>query len=101
MVVGIVSMELHMPGICSLKEKRGVVKRVVERVRSRFPVSIAEVGYNDVYEKSIIGFSVVSNDARLVESIMNKVFDFVENLYLADIFSIEKEIVHIKHPGGV
>jgi len=95
MVVGIASIQLHMSGIHSLKEKRSVVKRVLERTRNSFPVSIAEVGFNDAHDRALIGFSVVSNDSRVAQSIMDKVVDFVEGLYLAEIYKVETELVHI------
>lgn len=95
MVVGIASIQLHISGIRSLKEKRSVVKRVLERTRNNFPVSIAEVGFNDAHDRALLGFCVVSNDSKVAQSIMDKVVDFVEGLYLAEIYEVETELVHI------
>jgi len=95
MVVGLGTVDLYLPGVQGLKEKRGVVRRVVERTRNRFPVSMAEVDSLDLHQKATIGFAVVSNDARTADSILNKVIDYVEGLHLAEITRTDLEILHV------
>ena len=95
MVVGLGTLELYIPGVQGLKEKRGVVRRVVERTRSRFPVSVAEVGHLDLHQKATIGFAVVSNDAKLADSILNRVVDFIEDLHLAQVTKADLEVLHV------
>lgn len=95
MVVGVGTVDLHLAGVQSLKEKRGIVRRVVERTRNRFPVSVAEVDSMDVHQKATIGFAVVTNDARLADSILNKVVDYVEELHLAEVTRADLEILHV------
>ncbi|GAB4260680.1 MAG: hypothetical protein Kow0092_09650 [Deferrisomatales bacterium] len=95
MVVGVATIELHLHGVNSLKEKRGIVRRVVERVRNRFPVSAAEVDHMDLHRRATIGLAVVSNDARLADSILNKVLDFVEGLHLAEVVGADLEVLHL------
>jgi len=58
--VGLARVELHIPQSRSLKEKRAAVKPVVEGLRQRFSLSAAEVGYQDKWQRSLIGFAVVS-----------------------------------------
>lgn len=60
MHVGLALVELHIPQSRSLKEKRAAVKPVVEGLRQRFSLSAAEVGYQDKWQRSLIGFAVVS-----------------------------------------
>ena len=95
MVVGLGTLELYIPGVQGLKEKRGVVRRVVERTRSRFPVSVAEVDHLDLHQKATIGFAVVSNDAKLADSILNRVVDFIEDLHLAQVTKADLEVLHV------
>ena len=95
MVVGLGTLELYIPGVQGLKEKRGVVRRVVERTRSRFPVSVAEVDHLDLHQKATIGFAVVSNDAKLADSILNRVVDFIEDLHLAEVIRADLEVLHV------
>ncbi|MDW7711160.1 MAG: DUF503 domain-containing protein [Deferrisomatales bacterium] len=93
--MGVATVDLYLEGIHGLKEKRGIVRRVLERTRHRFPVSVAEVDSLDLHQKATIGFAVVSNDARLADSILNKVIDYVEELHLAEITRADLEILHV------
>ncbi|MGI9023213.1 MAG: DUF503 domain-containing protein [Acidimicrobiales bacterium] len=52
--------EVHIPQSRSLKEKRAAVKPVVEGIRQRFSLSVAEVGYQDKWQRALIGVAVVS-----------------------------------------
>ncbi len=61
MHAAIVQFELHIPSSRSLKEKRAVVKPIVEGIRSRFSLSVAEVGFQDKWQRALIGFAVVSD----------------------------------------
>jgi len=69
----IVQIELHIPSSRSLKEKRAVVKPIVEGLRSRFSLSVAEVGYQDKWQRALIGFAVVSDSyahaAQVVDTV--------------------------------
>ncbi|MDD2586466.1 MAG: DUF503 domain-containing protein [Syntrophomonadaceae bacterium] len=59
--------ELFLPYCSSLKEKRKIIKSIIDRIRKRFNISISEVKYQDLWQRSIIGFTAVSyNNAELV-----------------------------------
>lgn len=94
MVVGLCEVAVVLRGAQSLKDKRRVMRRLIERTRSRFEVSIAETGENDSLRTGRIGFSVVSNDTQRVEATLDKIVDFMRELYVADIVSAEKEVFH-------
>lgn len=95
MVVGVCQLRLMIPNVFSLKEKRGVVKRITGRVRSRFPVSIAEVGQNDLLQSADVGFCMAGNDRAFVNSVLDKVTDFIESLYLAEVVDQNIEIMNL------
>ncbi len=61
MHVAIVQLELHIPTSRSLKEKRAVLRPIVEGLRHRFQISVAEVGYQDKWQRALIGMAVVSD----------------------------------------
>ena len=61
MHVAIVQLELHIPTSRSLKEKRAVLRPIVEGIRHRFQISVAEVGYQDKWQRALIGMAVVSD----------------------------------------
>ena len=95
MVVGVCRLRLALYGVFSLKEKRGIIKRITARVRNTFPVSIAEVAENDQLRSAAIGFSVVGNDGAHVNSVVDKVLDFIEDLHLAEIIDQHIELISL------
>lgn len=79
MIVGTCEIELIIYEANSLKEKRHVIKSIIERIKSRFNASAAEVDYNDLWNRSVIGVAVVSNKKSLCESMILKIIDFIDN----------------------
>ncbi len=73
MVVGTARLVFAIPSASSLKDKRSVVKRVVERARSRFNAAVAEVEDQDVHRRAVIGLAVVSSDARHATSMLDTI----------------------------
>jgi len=70
MHVGVLRLTFHLPAARSLKEKRSSVRRFRDRVRSRFDVSIAEVGAQDLLQRAVFGVCVVSSDATVCDSVL-------------------------------
>jgi len=85
MVVGTGIIDLRIPESGSLKEKRGVLNRIIRRTRNKFNVSIAEVGDNDHWRRARIGFSVVGNDKPYINAKMDHILNFIDQLLLADV----------------
>lgn len=73
MFVGVLRLTFHIPHARSLKDKRRVVAKFRDRVRSRFDVSIAEVGEQDIHQRAVFGVSVVSGDASVCDSVLEQV----------------------------
>ena len=63
MVVGAARVELHVHGSQSLKEKRSVVRSLRDRLRSRFNVSVAETGLQDVHARAELTAALVAGPA--------------------------------------
>lgn len=62
----------------SLKEKRGVVRPILERMRNVHGLSAAEVGEHDRLNLTELGFCTVGSDARKLESLADKALDALE-----------------------
>ena len=77
MIVGICTIEIHLPGAHSLKEKRRVLRSLKDRLRSKHNISIAEVDDQDLWQKAVIGLAAVSIGRvpleRLFEAIRSEV----------------------------
>jgi uncharacterized protein len=88
--VGIARLTLFVADSHSLKDKRMVLRRVKDLVRQKFNVSIAEVAENDVWQRAVVGLSVVGNDRRFVESALDEVIGFVRGK--ADVTNEERDL---------
>ncbi len=91
MNICLVRVPLHLQGIRGLKEKRGVVRKVVERTRAKFHISIAEVDHHDLLQRATVGFALVGTDQRVLESTADHVLNFIADLYVAEIGRPERE----------
>lgn len=94
MVVGAAKVELILHGVKSLKDKRSVVRKVVARVKNEFEVSAAETAFMDSHHKAEIGIAVVSNDAGVADSVLQKAVNFVIDMHLAEVGGVETGIEH-------
>jgi uncharacterized protein YlxP (DUF503 family) len=92
MVVGAARVELHVHGSQSLKEKRGVVRSITQRVRNRFNVSVAEVGGQDTWQRAVLGLAVAANEAPQARRRLEEAIEFIEGLHLAEVLDQEVEI---------
>ena len=78
MVVGTCRVELHIPGVRSLKEKRSRLKPILSRLRREFNLATAEVEHNDVWQSAVIGLATVSNDAGLAHAVLEQAVRWIE-----------------------
>ncbi|MGS0764484.1 DUF503 domain-containing protein [Syntrophomonas curvata] len=66
-------VELFLPYCLSLKEKRKIIHGLISRIRKRFNVSISEVAFHDLWQRTALGFSAVSHNSPELELIINSV----------------------------
>ena len=85
---GICTMRLRLLGTRSLKEKRKIIRSLLDRLRHRFNVSVAEVGAMDSWREAVITVAHVSNDTRHIESTLAK----VASLVAAECEVVEKRV---------
>jgi uncharacterized protein YlxP (DUF503 family) len=77
MHVGILQLDLSIPGALTLKDKRRIVLSLKDRIANGHNVSVAEVDRLDEYQRSIMGIAMVSNDKRYVEGGLSRIVDMV------------------------
>src|SRR4051812_46078233 len=90
MVVGILRLSLYIHGAASLKDKRQVLRKVTDRLRAKFNVSVAEAGDNDIWQRALIGIAAVANDKSFVNEVLDKCARDAGNI--AEIVGREMEI---------
>lgn len=77
MIIGVGTFELYFPESASLKDKRQILRSLKDRVRQRFNVSLAEVGDQDLWQKSVLGAACVGNRKDYVNEVLDKVIGTV------------------------
>jgi len=93
MTVGIARITFRLHGNQSLKEKRRVVKSLIEKSRHRFNVSVAEVADQNLHQKATIGVAVIGSDGRVLNSILDRIVDYMDSMSLADLITHEVELI--------
>ena len=78
MIIGTCKIYLYAQWVSSLKEKRMIVKSIVEKTKHKFNVSIAEVEEQDTHKSIVIGFACVTNQVIHANSIIDNVLNFIE-----------------------
>lgn len=92
MVVGIVRVDLHLPGSRSLKDKRQVVRSMKERIRERVHASVAEVEYQDLWQRAALGIAVVAEDGAQVHELLNSARHIVESFMQAQVLDWQETL---------
>jgi uncharacterized protein YlxP (DUF503 family) len=93
-------VDLRIPGNASLKGKRKVLRKIIDRVKNRYNISISEIGDNDLWQRSQLGLSVVGNDSRHINSSLDKIINFIDGMNVAEIVHSEIEIIHVHGRDG-
>lgn len=75
---GVARIDLHLPGVDSLKGKRAVVKAVIARLEKDLGCAVAEVGFQDLWQRASLGISTVSGSARGVDRVLDRLIAVVE-----------------------
>ncbi len=77
MIVAVERFDLRIPGVHSLKQKRHVLKTLTAALRQTFAVSVAEVEYQDLWQRAAIAVAVVGGEEyhlrRVLREIENRI----------------------------
>ena len=93
MFVGVLQVELSIPAAFSLKDKRRVIKSLLERIRREFLVAAAEVDGLDTWNRSGIGIAYVANERRRAESQLQHVLNALERESDAIVMDAQIEVM--------
>jgi len=91
--VAVLQVDLSILKARSLKEKRQVVKSILDRTRARFNVSAAEVGDLDLYQRAGLAFATVSNDSDHARGRMDTLLDALRQHPAARVIDSQLEVI--------
>jgi len=79
MFVGILEIEIFIPGSNSLKEKRQVLKSVQDKIRNKFNVSITEVDFHDKWQRAVLGIALANHSGKMTEELLERIKDIIKD----------------------
>ena len=105
MYVALARVRLLIPGNHSLKGKRHVLRRVIERIRARHPVAVGEVAEQDKWQVAVLGIAAVGNQAQFVQSVVDAAVGSIGATTDAPVAGIERgllgpEALSLEETGG-
>lgn len=95
MVILAATIELYLPGVTSLKEKRGILKALIAQLHKKFNIAVAEVDLHDAWQSSSLGIAIVSTSAVHAEAVLENALGWVErNRPDLEIVTHTEEVLH-------
>lgn len=73
--IGVLTLELVLQNSHSLKDKRHVVKSLKDRLRNKFNVAVAEIDYQDLWQRSVVAAVTVASDHEHAQKVLQSVED--------------------------
>jgi uncharacterized protein YlxP (DUF503 family) len=96
-IVALARLSIYIPHSHSLKEKRAVVRKLVDRMQARFKLHLAEVGGQDTWQRAVLGFALVGSDGQKVAQMADEMVRAIESMAEGEV-SVERETVHFGDP---
>ena len=93
MVIGICTVELHIPDSGSLKGKRQVIKSIKDRIRQNYNVSVAEIDGLDLWQKAVFGIACVGNEKRYINGVLDKIVGFLQDNHFVELLKYHIEFL--------
>ena len=90
MVVGLLQVEIHLPGSHSLKDKRSVLKSLKDQMHHRFNIAVAEIDSTEKWQRATIGISTVGDQHDRVEGLLDQVADWLRDTRLVSLIRVDK-----------
>lgn len=93
MFVASLTVELRLRDVHSLKEKRSVVRPILDGAHRRFSVAAAEVGHQDAWQRAALGMAAVSSSASHAQQVIDAVERFVWSFPEVEVISIQRDLM--------
>lgn len=93
MIIGSARITLRLFSPESLKEKRHILKGVINKIKTNFNVSVAEISLNDKWQITEIGLACVSNDSKFVDTTFNSIINLIESDFRVEIIKVQIEML--------
>ncbi len=92
MVIKLLTIDLHFPGRSSLKEKRFVLSSIKAKLSKQYNVALAEIGYQDKWQRSLLAIVTVGADRVSAEKTCERVLKLLERDHRLAVLDCRQEI---------
>jgi uncharacterized protein YlxP (DUF503 family) len=92
MQIGCLRIEFYLHGVFSLKEKRNIASSIKQKLRNKFNISIAEIEAQDNMNRLVLGVVTVSNNAKMIQRVMDNLINTIEKMTSEEIIDISVEV---------
>ena len=95
MVIGLLKIELYIESSRSLKDKRRIIKSLIQKLKSKYSnLSVSEIEFLNNWKKSIIAIVTVSNKITYINSVLDKVLNYINEGYNYQVVKSDIEILN-------
>ncbi|MEA1974534.1 MAG: DUF503 domain-containing protein [Bacillota bacterium] len=91
MVILLINIKLRLYAVNSLKEKRSIIKSIIEKLKNKYNISISEIEYQNMHRESRIGIVAISSSFIFLEKEFDKIIKFIDGDPRIEIIDIERE----------
>ncbi|ACD52701.1 DUF503 domain-containing protein [Clostridium botulinum] len=91
MKILILKITLRASWVSSLKEKRMIVKSLIQRLKNKFNISVSEIDAQDIHKTVVIGMVGICGNSAQVDSTAENIIEFIDSNTDAEIIHIEKD----------
>ncbi|MEA5039510.1 MAG: DUF503 domain-containing protein [Clostridiaceae bacterium] len=91
MIIEAATIKIYAPWVKSLKEKRMVVKSLIDKTKNKFNVSVAEVDAQDIHQTIVLGLACVTGTVSHADSMIDSILTFIEDNTDAEIIEVVRE----------
>lgn len=96
MFVGALRIEIYIPDCQSLKAKRSVVRKLIQRIKSKYNVSIAEIDNHDIWQRATVAISHVSTSENLTRELLSRVLEnAIEHTHEAEVIEHDLSVFEL------
>jgi len=93
MIIGLLVLDIHFPQARSLKDKRHSLHRIKDRVKQKYNVALAELDFQDKWQRAQIGLVTISNEKQLVENMLNRIRDDIQEMFEGEVLSAQIQLL--------
>ena len=91
--VGICLINIHIPESRSMKAKRSVIKSLKEKIKNQFPVSIAEISNNDLWQRADLAAAQINSSSVVISRTFEKLIEFIESNHAVSLIDYKIEML--------